>query len=325
MGSKMRRVGFTVQSFGQPRSVGEAPGMKLYKLCFLLIVSVLCSSVAGAQAQNESLLIGSGDLLHIIVFDTPELEQHVRVTDSGDLPLMLVGTIHVAGLTPGQASALLNQKLISGHFMLSPQASISVEQYATASVSVLGEVKLPGSYFISAPRTVLDMVAIAGGLTPAADRQVTIKQKGQADNSVRYFLSNDATKAIKDDVLVHPGDTIVVPKAGIVYVLGDVRMPGGYVMNNNNGKLTVLQMVATAGGANNSAVLSHVRLVRRESDGTYSTIPLQLGEMQKGKQPDVPLYPSDIVYVPFSFVKNAAIGSTGGIVTATSSALIYTR
>jgi len=299
--------------------------MKLYRLCFFLTILVLCGSDAGASAQNESLLIGSGDLLHVVVFDAPELEQHVRVTDSGDLPLMLVGTIHVAGLTPGQASALLNQKLVSGHFMLSPQASIAVEQYANASVSVLGEVKLPGTYFISAPRPVLDMIAMAGGLTPVADRQLTIKRKGEDKASIHYFLSNDATKAIKDDVQVRPGDTIVVPKAGIIYVLGDVRTPGGYAMNNNSGKLTVLQMVATAGGTNNSAVLSHVRLVRKQSDGTYSTIRLQLGEMQKGKQPDVPLYPNDIVYVPFSFVKNAAIGSTGGIVTATTSALIYTH
>jgi polysaccharide biosynthesis/export protein len=300
--------------------------MKLFSLSFLLIVSISCGSGGPAAiAENESLPIGPGDALHIVIFDTPELEQHVRVTDSGDLPLMLVGTIHVGGLTPGQASALLNQKLVSGHFMLAPQASISVEQYATASVSVLGEVKLPGSFVITAPRTALDMIAMAGGLTPAADRHVTIKQKGQADNSIQYFLSNDATKAIKDDVLVHPGDTVVVPKAGVVYVLGDVRSPGGYVMNNNNGKLTVLQMVAAAGGTNNSALLSRARLVRKQSDGTYSTTPLQLGEMQKGKQPDLPLYPSDIVYVPFSFIKNAAVGSTGGIVTASESALIYTH
>lgn len=298
--------------------------MKRYSPCFLLIIiSILCAFSAKAVAQKESLLIGPGDQLHVVVFDTPELEQHVRVADSGDAPLMLVGALHVGGLTPAQAAALLNEKLVSGHFLLAPQSAVSVEQYATESVSVLGEVKLPGSYPITAPRSVLDMVAMAGGLTPAADRNLTIQQKGNLNNSTHYFLSNDADKAIKDDVMVNPGDTILVPKAGIVYVLGDVRQPGGYVMNNNSGKLTVLQMVATAGGVNNSAVQSHARLVRKQPDGTYQTIPLQLGEMQKGKQPDMPLYASDIVYVPFSFLKNAAVGSTGGLVSSATTALIY--
>ena len=298
--------------------------MKSFRwLMFMMAFAVTCHGQT--PTAKESLLIGPGDQLHVQVFDTPEFEQHVRVTDSGDVPLQLIGSVHVAGLTPGQASELINSKLISGHFMLAPQTTIIVDQFATQTVSVLGEVKTPGTFTITAPRTVMDMVAMAGGLTPAADRHIGVKHTGNANADVQYYLSNDSSDAFKGSVLVYPGDTVLVPKAGIVYVLGDVRVPGGYVMNNNTSELSVLQMIATAGGVNNSAVLSHVRLVRKSPDGTYTTTPLQLGEMQKGKQPDVPLQPSDIVYVPFSYVKNAAISSTGGIVSSTSSALIYTH
>ena len=299
--------------------------MKGIRFSALLLLGLCPLGQGQAPSPRESLLIGAGDQLHVQAFDTPEFEQHVRVTDAGDIPLLLIGSVHVAGLTPGQASDLIDKKLISGHFMLDPQATVIVDQFATQTVSVLGEVKLPGTFTITAPRTVLDMVAMAGGLTAAADRHIAIKHAGAENASVQYFLSNDAPDALKSNVLVYPGDTVLVPKAGIVYVLGDVRIPGGYVMTNNSSELSVLQMIATAGGVNNSAVLSRVRLVRREPNGTYSTTPLQLGEMQKGKQPDVPLQPSDIVYVPFSYVKNAAVGSTGGIVSSTSSALIYTH
>lgn len=286
----------------------------------------LFQSVHGqTPSAQESLLIGPGDQLHIQAFDTPEFEQHVRVTDAGNVPLQLIGNIHVAGLTPAQASELIDAKLISGHFILDPQATVIVDQFATQTVSVLGEVKTPGTFTITAPRTVLDMVAMAGGLTAAADRHIGIKHAGKEKASVQYYLSNDASTALENSVLVYPGDTVLVPKAGIVYVLGDVRLPGGYVMNNNSSELSVVQMVATAGGANNSAVLSHARLVRRQPDGTYTTTTLDLGKLQKGKQPDIPLQPSDIVYVPFSFVKNAAVASTGGLISSTSSALIYTH
>ena len=98
---------------------------------------------AGAQhyLTAESLLIGPGDQLHIQVFETPELEQHPRVTDAGDAPLMLLGNVRVIGLTPAQAAAMIQHDLIAGHFMSHPQVTVTVDQYATQNVSVLGEMR----------------------------------------------------------------------------------------------------------------------------------------------------------------------------------------
>jgi polysaccharide export outer membrane protein len=285
-------------------------------LAFLLI-----AGWAGAQ-QPESLLIGPGDLLHVQVFDTPELEQKdVRVTDVGELPLILGGNVKVAHLTPAEAARVIEKALVDGHFVLRPRVAVTVEEYATQKVSVLGEVKTPGAYAIQTPRSVLDVLTLAGGLTELADRKILVERRG-TDEKVPYFVSNDAKAAMDASVRINPGDTLYVPKAGIVYVLGDVKQPGGYTMTNNEAQLSVLQLVARAGGTNNSAVPSHARLVRKTGDSGYTETALQLSDMQKGKQSDQFLQPGDIVYVPFSYMRNFALQGSG-LVASASSAAIY--
>lgn len=272
--------------------------------------------------RAESLLIGPGDQLHIMVLETPDLEQHPRVTDAGDVPLMLLGNVRVVGLTPAQAAAVIQQDLVAGNFMHHPQVTVTVDQYATQNVAVLGQVKLPGSFPITAPRSVLDMIALAGGLTDAADRSITIERNSDPTKTVHFFFSNNANDAIDNTILVYPGDKVLVPKAGLVYVLGDVKTPGGYVMSNNSSQLTVLQLVAAAGGTNHSAVPSHARLIRKDGAAGYADKPLPLSAMQKGKESDIPLQPGDIVYVPFSYLRNLAVQSSG-VVAAATSATIY--
>lgn len=287
-------------------------------LCCLAIVG-------GAQkhSQAESLLIGPGDQLHVQLFETPELEQHPRVTDAGDLPLMLVGNVHVAGLTPAEAAAKIQQSLITGNFLKHPQVTVTVDQYATQNVAVLGQVKLPGSFPITAPRSVFDVIALAGGLADTADRNITIERSSDPEKKVNFYFSNNAGDAIDNTVLVYPGDKVLVPKAGLVYVLGDVKIPGGYVMSNNSSQLTVLQVVAAAGGTNHSAVPADARLIRKDGPTGHSNQPLPLSAMQKGKRPDILLHAGDIVYVPFSYLRNLAVESSG-VVAAATSAAIYT-
>jgi len=291
----------------------------------LVTICLFASALAQTQKQtgpNESLLIGPGDKLHVEVFNTPDLDQRARVSDSGEVPLMLVGSVHVAGMTPAAAAAAIEQKMVSGHFMKHPQITVNVDEYATQSVAVLGQVKAPGTYPITAPRTAIDMIAMAGGLTNAADRTITIERHGDSKDKVNYFFSNDSSQAINDNVLVYPGDKVLVAKAGIVYVLGDVKMPGGYVMDNNSSQLTVLQAVAQAGGTNHSAVPSHARLMRKKDDGGYDESALPLSAMQKGKKSDMALEAGDIIYVPFSYLRNVAMQGSGIAASATS-AVIY--
>jgi polysaccharide export outer membrane protein len=283
-------------------------------LCFLLLVPAL------AAQTTESLLIGPGDLLHVQVFDTPQLEQHARVTDAGELPLIMGGEVKLSGLTPAQAARTIEHALQDRHFLLNPQVLVTVEEYATQKVSVFGEVHTPGAYAIGTPRSILDVLTLAGGLTDLADRKILIERRGSSEK-LAYFVSNAPGTALDTAIKVDPGDTILVPKAGIVYALGDVRLPGGYTMTNNEAQLSVLQLLARAGGTNNTAVPSHARLIRR-SAGSYSEMPLQLSAMQKGKLADLPLQAGDMIYIPFSYAKNLA-ASASGIAASVGSAALY--
>jgi polysaccharide biosynthesis/export protein len=310
--------------------------MKPYKAIGLFFCLLLCL-VPCARAQQESLLIGPGDMIHIVIYDAPELEQHVRVTDSGDVPLLMGGNVKIGSQTPDQAQVAIAKALVDGHFMVNPRVSVTVDQYATQNVSVIGEVKTPGAYPITTGRTVAEVVALAGGLMPDANRKILIQRRGSGDYFT-YFLSNQplitpdsvapganpekvSTLLIRN-TLVYPGDTVRVAKAELVFALGDLNRPGGFPVINNDSNLTVLQLVSLAGGTSHTAVPSHARLIRKTPDGGFQQIPLPLSDMQKGKKPDQVLQANDILYVPFSYMRNAALGAAG-LVSATSSAAIY--
>jgi polysaccharide biosynthesis/export protein len=286
------------------------------KWLFLLLLAP-----AGSPAQApESLLIGPGDMLHVQVFDTPELEQHARVTDAGELPLLLGGSVKASALTPAQAARAIEKVLLDGHYLLRPKVLVAIEEYATQKVSVLGEVKTPGAYAIDTPRSVLDVLTLAGGLTELADRKILIERRSSQEK-IPYFVSNKPDAAFDTAIQIHPGDTLLIPRAGIVFALGDVGRPGGYTMTNNEGKISVLELLARAGGTNHSAVPSHAKLIRNDGE-KVTQISVPLSAMQKGNRMDMPLHPGDIVYVPFSYMRNIA-ENAGGIAASTAGAMIY--
>jgi polysaccharide export outer membrane protein len=279
---------------------------------------------AGSESPSaqsaESLLIGPGDLLRISVLREAELDQHIRVLDSGAITLALAGNLAVQGLTPAQAANRIAGKYRDGGFLLHPEVSVFVEEYATQTVTILGQVAHPGAMHLAAPRTLIDVLSLAGGLTESADRHIVVQRAGKDGERIRAFLSNRADDALNADILVRPGDTVIVPKAGIVYVLGDVAHPGGYVMQNDS-QLSVLEAIALAAGASKTASEKHVRLVRN-IDGISQSVDLPLRDMERGRSPDVPLQANDILYVPFSLMKNISLG-IADITAADSSALIY--
>jgi polysaccharide export outer membrane protein len=291
---------------------------RLVVLCFGLMLPG-----AALAAPTETLLIGPGDLLHIQVVDTPELDQHPRVTDAGEVPLAGVGSVKVSGLTPSAAATVIQDRLVAARYMNHPQVLVSIDQYATQNISILGEVKAPGAYPIGTPRSILDVLALAGGLGVAADRNILIERHGDAAHPIHYTFSNDAGRAVADQVLVNPGDTVVVPRAGIVYVLGDVNHPGGYAMANNESKLTMLEALALAGGLTKTAKQGHARLIRKAADGTFTDRELSVGDLQTGKLPDIAMLPGDVLYVPFSYGRNLAVTGAGSVAGAATSAAVY--
>jgi polysaccharide export outer membrane protein len=295
--------------------------MKTMRIHATVLLAALSLTGRAQSPAGNSLLISPGDQLHITILGMPDMEQNPRVTDAGDVPVQGVGNVRVVRMTPGEAAATIHDRLIAAHYLNHPEVSVVVDQYATQEVTLIGEVKVPGAYPIGTPRPILDVIALAGGLNDDADRDILVERHGDQEHPIHYNVYNDGEHAIKEQVLVNPGDTVLVVKAGIVYVLGDVGRPGGYTMNNNESKMSLLEAISLAGGAEKTAKVGHTRLLRK-ADHTEVQVPL--GDIEKGKRPDFALAPGDILYVPFSYAKNILIASSQGLAGAAGAAAVYT-
>ena len=291
---------------------------RVRSLLFLLAAG-FAALPALAQQPAESLVIGPGDLVSVHVFREPDLDGRLRVKDAGTIALPLVGSVAVAGLAPADAAARIAERYSTGGFLNHPQVSVLIEESATQQVAVLGEVAHPGTVPLASPRSLLDVLAQAGGLLKTADRHVTIRRPSGAP--VTVLVPNDAAADLASArILVSPGDTVIVPRAGIVYVLGDVGRPGGYLMQDD-AQLSLLQALALASGATRTASENSARLIRKHN-GVTTEQTLHLKAMEHGKQPDLALQNDDIVYIPFSFTKNLALGASS-IAASASSAIVY--
>ena len=269
--------------------------------------------------ESERVRIGPGDLLQVSVFDVPELTQTVRVSDQGDATLLLLGSLHLDGLSAAAAQIVIEDRLRKGSLILNPHVSVIIREYGTQGVSVLGEVRKPGVYQVLGTRNLLDIISEAGGTTPFAAPEATVKRRRSAEKFTAS-LSNDPAQLLAHDIELHPGDTVIIPKAGIVYVLGDVGRPGGYVMQNN-GRMSLLQAVAMAQGINRTATQSRTRLIRQTASGVQETV-LDLKHILENRVPDPELQPEDIVYIPPSTAKSLLM-RTPALMQAASSAAVY--
>ena len=242
------------------------------------------------------------------------------MSGAGDIVLPMIGHQHVAGLTLPQAQDLIARKLTEGEFFNNPQVSIFVKEYVAEGVSVLGEVQKPGVYPLLGQHRLFDAITLAGGTTQKAGKVVTISRRTDPNKPITIKLGSDVQGSMQGNVEVFPGDTIVVGKAGIVYVVGDVKLPGGFVMEH--GTMTVLQALALAQGANPTAALNSSRLIRNV-DGQQNEVPIQLKEILSSKSPDMKVQPDDIVFIPNSAAKSAMRRSLEMIVQTASGMAIY--
>jgi len=282
-------------------------------------VSATTSPMVFDQPAGE-LIIASGDLLEISVYGAPDFNKEARVADSGDVSLPLLGPVHLAGLSVRQAEVLLEQRLSEAGFFTNPQVSVFEKEYATQGISVLGEVQKPGIYSLLGAHRVFDAISAAGGVTPKAGDTITITHRGRTNDAQTIVVPPNQTFPPESNLPIQPGDTVVVSKAGIVYVVGDVRQPSGFVMENS--QLTVLQAIAMAQGTNNTAKLDKTVLIRKTASGPQQ-IPIPLPRIMSAKVPDISLQADDIVFVPRSEGKAAVRRSLEAILQAATGAAIY--
>jgi len=264
--------------------------------------------------------IGPGDLLQISVYGTSDYDRQVRVNESGQITLPLLGTVTVGGLTIEQSEQVLEEKLSALGYFNSPQVTVFTKEYGTASVSVLGEVQKPGIYAMLGGRKLFDVIPAAGGTTPKAGDTVTITHRDRPTAPETVKLSYDAGRSPQSNVTVQPGDTVVVNKAGIVYVVGDVKLPSGIIMEKPG--MTVLQAISLAQGTNRTAALNDVRVIRRNGDQRQE-IPVPLKRILQAKVADVNVQPDDIIFVPTSRGRAAATRTLEAILQTASGLAIY--
>jgi polysaccharide biosynthesis/export protein len=269
---------------------------------------------------NSNVKLGIGDLIEITVFGVPDLSAKTRISGSGDVYLPLIDYVHVADLTTDEAQELIQKRLEDGGFVRGPHVSIFVDESASQAITMLGEVGRPGPYPAIGERRLFDLISAAGGFTDKAGRVVTIEHRGNPGQKVELQLSSNLAEDTQNNVDVFPGDMIIVPRAGIIYVVGDVNRPSGFLIEDNS--LSVLKALALAGGSTHTSALSKTRILRQTPNGVQE-IPINLKKVLYAKAPDMPLVKGDILFIPGSAAKAAAYRSADvAVALSTSVALV---
>jgi polysaccharide export outer membrane protein len=343
------------------------------------------SSDSGALSAEE-YRIGANDILDITVFDAPELNRSVRVTSGGEISLPLLGPLRAAGLTARELELSLEVRL-RREFMKDPHVGVFVSTVESHPISVVGAVRKPGVFQVRGPRSLLEMISMADGVTDDAGDKVLIERGAglhpevlaaqaaaasapvpastpsvatlQPDNrspsgansgvalpsaaaatpassSAPASADADADADVvevhldglvqsgerKYNVTVFPGDIVKVTRAGIVYAVGEVHKPGGFVMKNNE-PMTILRVVALAEGLTSVAAKSQARILRTDENGNRVEVPVNLGKVFSGKEPDQALKASDIVFVPNSPAKGMFAKGTDAAVWAVTDLVVF--
>ncbi len=270
--------------------------------------------------QAPAITIGPGDAITITVFDISELSGEFRVSQTGQVDLPLIGKVSVDGLTADQAATEIQAKLKSGGFVLHPQVTVLISQYTSQGADVMGQVARPGIYPTLGQRRLLDMITLAGGVTGSAGNLVTIIHRKDPHHPEYLALAQTPQGyKVQANPVILPGDTIVVQKSGIVYILGAVERPGGYLINNNE-PLSLVQALALAGGNRVTSNIRDVRLIRKVRSGKEE-VKLNLKKIYLGKEADIAVNDGDIVYVPSSNLKTFVYRGFNGLMSTANTAV----
>jgi polysaccharide biosynthesis/export protein len=262
-----------------------------------VVTTVAASSDAKPilPAGDSAVRLGAGDLIEVSVYNVPELNTKLRVSTTGEINLPLVNYVHVAGLTLDEAEAVIERRLDRGGFVKSPHVQIFVQEYNSAGASVLGEVAKPGVYPILGDQKLFSLISTAGGLTDRAGKSITVTHRDQPPVTVP--ISHNIEDHPESNITVLPGDIVTIRRADIIYVVGEVNRPSGFLMDS--GHISVLQAIALAGGTNSTAKLNAARIVRKGPSGLI-IVPVQLKKLMEAKISDLPMEADDILFVPTS-------------------------
>jgi polysaccharide export outer membrane protein len=296
--------------------------------CIGTVIAVLVLWALPAHAQTVSLdnrvtsltalpradgeyRLGPGDLIEVGVFGVDEFRHTIRVNASGVVKLPLLEPITASGLTPAELEQRLTEQLETD-VIKNPQVSVFVKEYRSQPIYLLGAVRNPGQYQITLQMRIVDAISLAGGLAPTAGDEAVIQRPARdgSEQMINVDLKELLEKGdLQRNVVIQGGDVIHIKErlTETIYVIGDVNRSGAYVKNPRQ-ELRLSQLIAWAGGPTKTARLSKGILVRYKEDGQREQLPVDFGQILKGKKEDFYVRANDIIFVPGSRFKD--IGQT---------------
>lgn len=306
-----------------------------------LIVALLpqlASPIFGSYLHAETAstyTLGPGDQLALQV--TPEGEdvngKAFRIDDSGDLSLPMAGSIHAAGLTTSDLAKLLTERFKV--YIKRPQVQVSVTEMRSQPVSVMGAVNTPGVHQLQGQKTLIEMLALAGGLRQDAGYRVKITRRKEwgpiplpgaiiaadGSSSVAEVALKGLMEAVDptQNLAVMPNDVLTVPVAEMIYVIGDVRKAGAFVLGDKR-QMSVLQALALSQGFDTAAQPSQAKILRQAGD-SRNELPLDLKKIMAGQATDVPMQANDILFVPTSGAKRLGIRAVEAMISGAGLAI----
>lgn len=271
-----------------------------------------------SDVKQGDYVIGSGDLLGIEVFDVPELSRDVRVNETGYISLPLMPSkVRAGGLTTFQLQDKLAELLQTNGLVSTPQVSVSVKEQHSQPITVIGAVKNPMVIQALRRTTLLQALSQAGGVADDAGSTVIVTRPvpdtsdsaepgdASAQSAPQTFTINLSDVLESGDsrfnIPLIGGDVVSVPRAGIIYVVGAVVKPGGFLLQNDLDHMTMLKMLSLAGGTTNTAKMKNAVILRKNLDtGKRDQVPVDLNKVMHLKTQDVQMQANDILFVPDS-------------------------
>lgn len=273
-----------------------------------------------ANASNNSYTLGPDDQIMVRALHVPEIpDKPIHIAADGSIQLPMVGRIQAGGLTTWRLETELKQAL--KEYVQEPEVSVELVEQRSQPVTVLGAVKTPGSYQLHGSRTLIEVLSLAGGVDADAGYLVRVARRtsqgglplanAKADSTGEYTVVEINLQEVMDGkfaqsgMTIKPYDVVTVPRAKMVYVIGEVKKQGGFVLRETQ-HISVLQALAMAEGMTKTAGGKNAKVLRPTGDGDHrEELPVNVPGILAGKTPDAPLEPGDILFVPNSAAKSA--------------------
>jgi len=264
--------------------------------------------------------LGANDLVSIVVYDFPDLSREVRISEDGSISLpLLPEPIQAGGRTRKELEQAIARALEERGMVNAPQVTVFIREYRARVVSVVGAVRAPMAYNLMGPTPLLEVISRAGGLTDDAAEEITLTAGGVYHKiPVRELLQGEAAA----NPLLEGGEVVHVPRAGIVYVVGAVRRPGGFVLRSQQ-PLTVVKALALAEDLKNTAARDKAVIIRSPVGRPKQEIPLKLKQILARKAEDPLLEANDVLFVPDSSGKKAILRGLESAIGIGSGLVIY--